>query len=136
VGKLIKAKSKALTNHGRQQLSDLSCTFLRTNNKMAIVERGLFIGGRWCQPNARLPVISPATEQQIGTIPAGNAGDIDRAVKAACKAYYEGPWAHSTGKYRAGFMRKIAEKVSYPCLQSYLTFQGGQPLCTASDSSS
>ena len=49
----------------------------------------MFIGGRWCQPNSRLPVISPATGQQIATIPAGNAGDIDRAVKAAQKAFYE-----------------------------------------------
>ena len=83
----------------------------------------MFIGGRWCQPNSRLPVISPATGQQIATIPAGNAGDIDRAVKAAQKAFYEGPWAHSTGKYRAGFMRKIAEKVGASSWWSYSGFR-------------
>lgn len=79
---------------------------------MPLIQRDLYIDGRWrASANGRLPVICPATEKEIGSIPAGSKSDIDHAVNAATKAYYEGPWARSTGAYRAGFLRKIAEKV-------------------------
>ena len=79
---------------------------------MALIQRELFINGQWCaSANGRLPVISPATEKEIGSIPAGSKSDIEHAVKAATRAYYDGPWARSSGAYRAAFLRKIAEKV-------------------------
>jgi aldehyde dehydrogenase (NAD+) len=54
----------------------------------------LFIGGRWQAPatKQRLTVISPHTEEPIGHTPEASPEDVDRAVKAARKAFDDGPW--------------------------------------------
>lgn len=49
-----------------------------------------YIDGDWCLPVASspaIPVIDPATESEIGTIAAGSAADVDRAVAAAARAF-------------------------------------------------
>ncbi len=49
-----------------------------------------YIDGGWCDPAGdalRIAVIDPATETQIGTIAAGSAADVDRAVAAALRAF-------------------------------------------------
>lgn len=49
-----------------------------------------YIGGQWVAPSSdmTMPVLNPATEQQIGTIAMGNQADVDKAV-AAAKAAFE-----------------------------------------------
>ncbi len=51
--------------------------------------RQFYIDGAWVAPQAPkdLPVINPATEQQIGTISLGSAADVDLAVTAATRAF-------------------------------------------------
>ncbi|TLS43467.1 aldehyde dehydrogenase family protein [Streptomyces montanus] len=47
---------------------------------------GMYIGGEWCGgvgTEAGIPVVNPADEQLIATVPAGGAEDIDAAVRAA-----------------------------------------------------
>jgi aldehyde dehydrogenase (NAD+) len=48
-----------------------------------------YINGAWVEPNstATLPVLNPATEQQIGLVTMGNATDVNRAVEAASVAF-------------------------------------------------
>lgn len=48
-----------------------------------------YIGGQWVTPasDATMPVLNPATEEQIGTVAMGNAEDVDRAVAAATSAF-------------------------------------------------
>eukprot|EP00897_Mesotaenium_endlicherianum_P007581 jgi/Mesen1/6851/ME000351S05969 len=78
--------------------------------------RELYIGGKWVAPakNDRIPVVNPATEETIGTIPAGGPEDVDAAVRAARSAYARNrgrDWPKTTGAYRAKFLRAIAAKV-------------------------
>ena len=49
----------------------------------------LYIDGAWVEPSGKdtLDVINSTTEEVIATIPAGDANDIDRAVKAAKAAF-------------------------------------------------
>ena len=51
--------------------------------------RKFYIGGEWVDPisSSTMPVLNPATEEQIGTIALGNAQDADRAVAAANEAF-------------------------------------------------
>ena len=35
----------------------------------------------------RMPVVDPATAEQIGTVPVGSADDVDRAVAIASEAF-------------------------------------------------
>jgi len=41
----------------------------------------------------RIDVICPSDGKVFSSIPASGAADVDRAVKAAHKAFYEGPWS-------------------------------------------
>ena len=78
-----------------------------------IPARQLLIGGEWRRPTrgGTLPVISPATEEQIGTIPAGGPEDVELAVQAAQQALASKQWAGTTGTQRAKLLRAIADKV-------------------------
>ena len=48
-----------------------------------------YIDGAWVDPVATttMPVLNPATEEQIATVALGNEADVDRAVAAATKAF-------------------------------------------------
>jgi aldehyde dehydrogenase (NAD+) len=48
-----------------------------------------YINGKWIEPRSKntMPVINPATEEQIGTVAMGNAEDVDLAVSAANEAF-------------------------------------------------
>eukprot|EP00798_Chlamydomonas_sp_ICE-L_P018059 gene18059-24482_t len=78
-----------------------------------IPRRELYIGGQWVAPvnGQRLDIINPATEAVVGSIPAASAEDVNKAVEVATAAAKSGTWTKSTGAYRAGFLRKIAQKV-------------------------
>ena len=57
----------------------------------------LYIGGEWVAStgDGSIPVVNPATEEVIATVPAGTAEDVDRAVRAARRPSRRGrrrPW--------------------------------------------
>ena len=70
----------------------------------------LFIGGRWQAPatTRRISVISPHTEEQIGSTPEAAPEDIDRAVAAARTAFDEGPWPRLSVAERMEKVEKLA----------------------------
>ena len=56
-------------------------------------EDAFFIGGTWVPVPGRdaLGVVDPATEQQVSSVPAGTAEDVDAAVAAADAPFPTGP---------------------------------------------
>jgi betaine-aldehyde dehydrogenase len=70
-----------------------------------------YIGGRWMTPGtrARAQVRNPATEEPIGEVLLGNAGDADLAVRAA-RAAFEG-WAATPAAERAAVLLRIHEEL-------------------------
>ncbi len=71
----------------------------------------LYIGGEWVAPAASevIDVVSPASEQVIGRVPAGTPADIDRAVAAARAAFDTGPWPRTTPADRADVLDRVAD---------------------------
>jgi len=71
-----------------------------------------FIGGEWVAPagNETLKVLSPTTEEVIGSVPVATPADMDRAV-AAAKAAFEGPWRDWTPEQRAELLTKISDGI-------------------------
>jgi acyl-CoA reductase-like NAD-dependent aldehyde dehydrogenase len=69
----------------------------------------LYIDGKWVAPTGseRIEVINASTEQVMGRIPAGGAGDVDRAVAAARSAFDD--WATTAPKQRAEYLAALAE---------------------------
>jgi phenylacetaldehyde dehydrogenase len=71
----------------------------------------LFINGEWVPAHSgkTFDVINPATGQVIAKAAAGDATDIDLAVKAARKAFESGPWPSMPPSGRAKLLWKLAE---------------------------
>ena len=74
----------------------------------------LYIDGGWQEPDSteRFDVISPATGEKIGFVPAANDADIDRAVEAARKAFYETDWPTRPVTERAEMMERLAALIA------------------------
>jgi len=64
-------------------------------------DQKLFINGKWeeSQTGNTIPIINPATEKVITNVSEGGEADINRAVKAARKAFEEGPWSSDLTPY-------------------------------------
>ena len=73
-----------------------------------------YIGGAWHSAASAdtFAVVNPATEEIICQVSAGNAQDIDAAVKAARQAFDEGPWPRLSGTQRAVYLRKFADIIN------------------------
>jgi len=72
----------------------------------------LYIDGAWVAPSGKdtLDVINSTTEEIMATIPAGDATDVDRAVKAAKAAFPA--WSQTSVQDRAKFLTRINEGLS------------------------
>ena len=104
----------------------------------------LYIGGQWvpCYMLERITVLSPSTEESIGTVPAGTQAHVDLAVAAtrrAFPAWSQTPPArrgellravHEGLKARAGeIANTIALEMGMP-VQQALKIQAGTPIAT------
>jgi acyl-CoA reductase-like NAD-dependent aldehyde dehydrogenase len=72
----------------------------------------LLVDGEWVLPEAggTLPLTNPATGERLWEAPAAGPADVDRAVRAARRAF-EGAWGRTTGRERGRLLRRLAEAV-------------------------
>jgi aldehyde dehydrogenase (NAD+) len=73
---------------------------------------GLYIGGEMVDPTdgTRFKTVNPATEEVLSEVVAAGAGDVDRAVAAARRAF-DGPWSRLPAKERGKYLYRIARLV-------------------------
>jgi (Z)-2-((N-methylformamido)methylene)-5-hydroxybutyrolactone dehydrogenase len=79
---------------------------------MADVKRyQMFIDGAWCDAGdgRTFPSINPTTGEAWSEIPEATAADVDRAVRAAHRAFSEGPWARTLPTERGRYLRRLAD---------------------------
>jgi aldehyde dehydrogenase (NAD+) len=69
-----------------------------------------YIDGKWVEPaeSQTATTVNPATEQTSGKIALGSAADVDRAVKAARKAF--ATWSRTTREERLTVLGRILEE--------------------------
>ncbi len=96
----------------------------------------LFIGGDFVPPASGkyFDTLNPATEQRLSRVALANQADVDKAVKAARKAY-NGPWSRmkpaERGKYIYRIARIIQERArEFAAIES---LDGGKPIREARD---
>ena len=70
-----------------------------------------FIGGEWVESSSgeTMEVLNPATGEVIAEVPRSTAEDVERAVKAAKKAWAE--WQSKTPKDRMELLLKLADTI-------------------------
>ncbi|HEY7311126.1 MAG TPA: aldehyde dehydrogenase family protein, partial [Gemmataceae bacterium] len=78
-----------------------------------VKDQPLFIGGKWLDSvsGKTFPTINPATGETICQVAEGDKADIDLAVKAARKAFEDGPWPKMNASERGRLLNKLADLV-------------------------
>lgn len=78
-----------------------------------IVQDKLFIGGEWVPSTGTdsFTVISPITEEVVGTTPAATVEDVDRAVAAAREAFDHGPWPRMSAEERRQILLRAGKNL-------------------------
>src|SRR5512135_637918 len=73
----------------------------------------LLINGEWVDAASgkTFPVHNPATGEVLTQVAEGDKEDIERAVKAARKAFDSGPWREMTPSERGRLVWKLADLI-------------------------
>lgn len=97
------------------------------------VEARMLIGGEWVDAatGARIEAVDPSTAEPIGSVPAADAADVDRAVRAARDA--APAWARMNARARGQLLRKAADAVRTRSERIAMldAIDGGMPLRAA-----
>jgi aldehyde dehydrogenase (NAD+) len=97
---------------------------------------GLFIDGRWTRPesDAFFETVNPANETPLARIAQANAADVDRAVRAARKAY-DKYWRKLKSADRAKYIYRIARGITERSRELAVleTMDGGKPIKESRD---
>ena len=76
-----------------------------------VKDQPLFIGGKWLDSvsGKTFATINPATGETICQVAEGDKADVDLAVKAARKAFEDGPWPKMNASERGRLLNKLAD---------------------------
>jgi aldehyde dehydrogenase (NAD+) len=71
----------------------------------------LLIDGQWtpARSGKTFETINPATEEVIAQVAEADAADVEMAVRAARKAFDEGPWPRMNARERGRIMMRLAD---------------------------
>src|SRR6476659_11492107 len=80
--------------------------------KSEVASYQMYIDGKFVDAKSgkTFDVYDPSTEGVIAKCPAAGADDVDRAVKAAHRAFYEG-WRNVTAQERGRVLFRLAERI-------------------------
>ncbi|MFI5393972.1 MAG: aldehyde dehydrogenase family protein [Candidatus Binatia bacterium] len=97
--------------------------------------RRMLIDGQWVEAASgkTLTTYDPATEEPLAEVPAGEKEDVDRAVRAARRAYESGPWRRMTPSERGRALWKLADLIEARTEEfaQLETLDNGKPLSVA-----
>ena len=98
--------------------------------------KNFYINGKWVAPlsSESMPILNPATEEKIGTLPLGNKSDVDRAVSAAKSAFES--FSQTSKADRLDLLKqvkKLTERRFEDLAQAMLT-EMGTPITFSRDS--
>ncbi|MGO9060772.1 MAG: aldehyde dehydrogenase family protein [Candidatus Binataceae bacterium] len=103
----------------------------------------LLIDGKWvpAKSGKTFDSVNPANEEVLAQVAEGGAEDIDEAVKAARKAFEDGPWSKMRPHDRTKYLLKIADLIEknreelaeLSSLDNGAPIMGGQGLVTSAN---
>src|ERR1700689_5726181 len=91
----------------------MTVTLDRRVEDFIAVPRQLFINGQWVDAASgrTFDTPNPATGETLATVAEGDAQDINRAVKAARRAFEDGPWGRMTPSERGRIIWRIGDLI-------------------------
>jgi len=90
----------------RARLGDAAKKFISQPKK-------LLIDGQWVEAASgkTFPVIDPSSNQEVGRVAEGDKADVDKAAKAARRAFESGEWPRLRPVQRERLLMKLADLV-------------------------
>src|SRR5580693_454054 len=82
-------------------------------DEVGLADGQMLIDGRWtaAESGRTWEHCHPATGEDVASFPIAEAGDVDLAVRAARRAFDEGPWPRARAVERIRVLRRIADLV-------------------------
>lgn len=101
-----------------------------------MMEYKLWIDGRWVdtRDGGRMTIENPATQEMIAEVVDAGPADVDAAVQAAKRAFYDGRWSRKTPGERSLALFRLADLVEKNIaeLARVESLQTGKPYTTVS----
>jgi succinate-semialdehyde dehydrogenase/glutarate-semialdehyde dehydrogenase len=91
----------------------------------------LFIDGKWRKAKSDIPVVNPATEEELGRLPCADSNDLEDALSAARKGFKI--WRETSPRTRADIILKAASlmRERQEEIAQTITAEHGKPLAQA-----
>jgi len=113
----------------------MTVTLDRKVQEFISAPRQMYVGGQWTDAASgrTFETPNPATGETLARVAEGDAEDIDRAVRAARRAFEEGPWGRMTPSERGRIIWRIGDLIlehvdEFAQLES---LDNGKPLAVA-----
>ena len=80
----------------------MSISYSQSGHGLPIEHTQCFIDGRWqdAASGKTFATVNPATEEEIAQVAEGDFADVDRAARAARRAFDDGPWSRMDARDR------------------------------------
>ena len=106
-----------------------------TIRQFVATHRRMLIDGQWVDAKSgdSFHIYNPATGEVMANVASGDYADIDLAVKAARRAFEQGPWSRMTHAERAKLVWKLADLIEQN-LEEFAQIESldnGKPLAVA-----
>lgn len=96
----------------------------------------LYIDGAWCDAldGRVVDQVNPATGETVTRVAVGTAADVDRAVRAARRAFDEGPWPRLHAADRKAILQRLVELIAAHAdeLNALQSLENGMPISFSS----
>jgi len=110
----------------------MSATLDKPQSSIKIRHTECFIDGRWepATSGKTFATYNPATEEELAQVAEGDAADVDRAAKAARRAFDSGPWSKMDARDRGRLLYLLADAIESQAdeLAALETLDNGKPI--------
>ncbi len=114
----------------------MTMTVLGQRDRLGVGTGRLFIDGSWSEASdgGTWEQGNPATNEVVTTFAVGSAADVDRAVRAARRAFDEGPWPTMHARDRKAIMQRLVSLIDQHGEELNLlqTLENGMPVAFSS----
>ena len=114
----------------------MTMTVLDVRDRLGVQPGKLLIDGAWCDASdgGTWEQTNPATNEVVTTFAIGSKDDVDRAVRAARRAFDEGPWPRLTARARKAALQRIITLITEHGdeLNHLQTLENGMPITFSS----
>jgi aldehyde dehydrogenase (NAD+) len=114
----------------------MAMTVLTERDQLGVKPGRLYVDGSWCDSSdgGTWEQVNPATNEVVTTFAVGSAADVDRAVRAARRAFDEGPWPRMHAKDRKAILQRLVGLISDHGeeLNRLQTLENGMPVAFSS----